>query len=85
MDMHDFDADVEYTFGRRGKTCNQSSDDRRSGAGCLHCPLNYARIGKPIYCLEMFMTTGYSGVDLGEDLKEIRVPERATTGTSSRT
>jgi hypothetical protein len=76
MDMHDFDADVEYTFGpeREKHTINRPTIVV-AAPGVYHCPLNYARIGKPIYCLELFMTTGYSGVDLGEDLKEIRVPE----------
>jgi hypothetical protein len=76
MDMHDFDADVEYTFGaEREKHVINRPTIVVAAPGVYHCPLNYARIGKPIYCLEMFMTTGYSGVDLGEDLKEIRVPE----------
>lgn len=76
MDMHDFDADVEFTFGpEREKHVINRPTIVVAAPGVYHCPLNYARIGKPFYCLEMFMTTGYSGIDLGEDLKEIRVTE----------
>jgi uncharacterized RmlC-like cupin family protein len=76
MDMHDFDAEVEFYFGTdREKHVINRPTIAVAPPGVYHCPLNYARVGKPFYCLEMFMTTGYSGVDLGEDLKEIRVPE----------
>jgi hypothetical protein len=76
MDMHDFDADIEYTFGaEREKHVINRPTIVVAAPGVYHCPLNYARVGKPFYCLELFMTTGYSGVDLGEDLKEIKVPE----------
>jgi hypothetical protein len=76
MDMHDFDADVEYTFGpEREKHVIDRPTIVVAAPGVYHCPLNYARVGKPFYCLEMFMTNGYSGIDLGEDLKEIRVAE----------
>ena len=75
-DMHDFDADVEFTFGaEREKHTISSPTIVVAAPGVYHCPLNYARVDKPFYCLEMFMTTGYSGVDLGEDLKEVKVPE----------
>jgi hypothetical protein len=76
MDMHDFDADVEFTFGpEREKHVINRPTIVVAAPGVYHCPLNYARVGKPFYCLEMFMTTAYSGIDLGEDLKEIRVTE----------
>ena len=76
MDMHDFDADVEFTFGpEREKHVIKQPTIVVAAPGVYHCPLNYARVGKPFYCLEMFMTTGYSAVDLGEDLRETRVPE----------
>lgn len=75
-DMHDFDARVEYTFGpEREEHVINSPTIVIAAPGVYHCPLNYAKVGRPFYCLEMFMTTGYSGIDLGEDLKEIRVPE----------
>jgi hypothetical protein len=76
LDMHDFDAEVEYTFGpEREKHLINRPTIVVAAPGVYHCPLNFTRIGKPIYCLEMFMTTEYSGIDLGEDLTEIRVPE----------
>ena len=76
MDMHEFGGNVEYTFGpEREKHTISSPTIVVAAPGVYHCPLNFAKIDKPIYCLEMFMTNGYSGVDLGEDLKEIRVTE----------
>jgi hypothetical protein len=76
MNMHEFDANVEYTFGpEREKHVMTSPTIVTAVPGVYHCPLNYARVGKPIYCLEAFMTSGYSGVDFGEDLKEIRTDE----------
>ncbi|MBN2074564.1 MAG: hypothetical protein JW762_03335 [Dehalococcoidales bacterium] len=76
MDMHEFDADVEFTFGaEKEKHVINRPTIVVAAPGVYHCPLNYARVGKPFYCLELFMTTGYSGVDLGEDLNEIRAPE----------
>jgi hypothetical protein len=76
MDMHEFGGNVEFTFGpEREKHTISSPTIVVSAPGVYHCPLNYAKIEKPIYCLEMFMTNGYTGVDLGEDLKEIRVTE----------
>ncbi len=76
MNMHDFDAEVEYTFGpEREKHVIKSPTIVTAVPGVYHCPLNYARVGTPFYCLEAFMTSGYSGVDFGEDLKEIRTDE----------
>jgi hypothetical protein len=76
MNMKEFDADVEFTFGpEMEKHTIKSPTIVVAAPGVYHCPLNYARTGKPIYCLEAFMTTGYSGVNYGEDLKEIRVTE----------
>ncbi len=75
-DMQEFDADVEYTFGaEKEKHLIKSPTIAIAAPGTYHCPLNYARIGKPIYCIEAFLTTKYSGVDLGEDLTEIRIDE----------
>jgi hypothetical protein len=76
LDMHEFDAGVEYSFGAEHE---KHTIDRPmiviAAPGVYHCPLNYARVGKPFYCLEMFMTTKYFGVDLGEDLYEVKTPE----------
>ena len=76
FDMDDFDAEVEYTFGpEREKHIITSPTIVTAVPGVYHCPLNYAKIGTPIYCLEAFMTKSYSGVDFGEDLLEIRTDE----------
>jgi len=76
MDMNEFNAGVEYTFGaEREKHVISSPTIVVAAPGVYHCPLNYARVDKPFYCLEAFMTSKYSGVDLGEDLSEIRVEE----------
>ena len=76
MDMNEFDADVEYSFGaEREKHVITSPTIVVAAPGVYHCPLNYARVGKPFYCLEAFMTSEYGGIDLGEDLTEIRIEE----------
>jgi hypothetical protein len=76
MNLHDFDADVEYTFGaEREKHTISSPTIVIAAPGVYHCPLNFAGINQPIYCLEAFLTSKYTGVDLGEDLTEIRVEE----------
>jgi uncharacterized RmlC-like cupin family protein len=76
MDMHEFNADVEFMFGaEKEKHVISSPTIVIAPPGVYHSPLNYARVDKPIYCLEAFLTSKYSGVDLGEDLTEIRIPE----------
>jgi hypothetical protein len=76
MDMNEFDGDAEYTFGaEREKHVISSPTIVVAAPGVYHCPLYYARVGKPFYCLEAFMTSKYSGYDLGEDLAEIRIDE----------
>ena len=76
MDMDDFDATVEFTFGpEREKHVIDTPTIVTAAPGVYHCPLNYAKVGTPFYCLEAFMTKGYSGVDFGEDLLEIRTDE----------
>jgi len=76
LDMHEFDADVEYSFGaEHEKHVINSPTIVVAAPGVYHCPLNYARVGEPFYCLEAFMTSEYGGIDLGEDLTEIRIEE----------
>jgi hypothetical protein len=76
LDMQDFDADAEFSFGaEHEKHVISSPTIVVAPPGVYHCPLNYARVGQPFYCLEAFLTSKYSGVDLGEDLTEIRIPE----------
>ncbi len=75
--MKEFDDEVEYSFGpEREKQVIKKPTIVVAAPGVYHCPLNYARVNKPFYCMELFMTTEYSGINLGEDLKEIRVPEQ---------
>ena len=76
LDMNEFDADVEFSFGaEREKHVISSPTIVTIPPGVYHSPLNFARVGKPFYCLEAFLTSEYSGVDLGQDLTEIRIPE----------
>jgi hypothetical protein len=76
MDMNEFDADVEFTFGaEREKHVISSPTIVTIPPGVYHCPLNYARVGKPFYFLEAFLTSKYDGVDLGKDPNEIRIAE----------
>ena len=65
MDMNEFDAEVEFSFGKeREKHVITGPAIVTIPPGVYHCPLNYARVGKPFYCLEAFMTSKYSGTDL---------------------
>jgi hypothetical protein len=74
--MQEFNADAEFSFGaEKEKHVISSPTIVVAPPGVYHCPLNYARVDKPIYCLEAFLTSKYSGVDLGEDLNEIRIDE----------
>ncbi len=76
LNMQEFDADVEFSFGAEHEKHTVTSPSIViAPPGTYHCPLNYARVGKPVYCLEAFLTSKYSGVDLGEDLNEISIPE----------
>ncbi len=75
-DMKEFDAEVEFSFGAdKEKHVIKKPTVVVAAPGVYHCPLNYAKVNKPFYCMELFMTTAYSGVNLGEDKIEIRVPE----------
>ena len=74
--MDDFNATVEFTFGpEREKHSITSPTIVTAPPGVYHCPLNYAEVGTPFYCLEAFMTKSYTGTDFGEDLLEIRTDE----------
>ncbi len=76
MDMNEFHGEAEFSFGaEREKHVISSPTIVVAAPGVYHCPLKYTKVDKPFYCLEAFMTTKYSGVDLGEDLNEIRVEE----------
>jgi uncharacterized RmlC-like cupin family protein len=76
MDMQEFDADVEFYFGaEREKHVISRPTIVVAAPGVYHCPLNYSRVSKPFYCIEAFLTSKRTAVDLGEDLTEIRIDE----------
>jgi hypothetical protein len=76
MDMSEFDAEVQFSFGaEKEKQVISGPTIVVAAPGVYHAPLNYTKANKPFYCLEAFMTSQYAGVDLGEDLTEIKVPE----------
>ena len=67
MDMNEFDAEVEFSFGEeREKHIITEPTILAIPPGLYHCPLNFAKIGKPIYCLEAFLTSNYEGTNLEE-------------------
>lgn len=69
MDMKEFEAEVELSFGEeREKHLITGPTIVAIPPGVYHCPLNFTKIDKPIYCLEAFLTSNYSGIDL-EDVK----------------
>lgn len=76
-DMKEFDAEVEFTFGpEHEKHVIKKPTIVVAAPGVYHCPLNYAKVNKPFYCMELFMTSAYSGVNPGEDKMEIIIPEQ---------
>jgi uncharacterized RmlC-like cupin family protein len=76
LDMQEFDADVEFYFGaEREKHVISRPTIVVAAPGVYHCPLNYSRVRKPFYCIEAFLTSKRTAVDLGEDLTEIRIDE----------
>jgi uncharacterized RmlC-like cupin family protein len=76
--MNDFDAEVEFSFGEKAEkqTINTASIVIAPPL-VYHCPLNFARIQKPIYCLEAFLCTKRTEINLEEDkdTNVIKVPE----------
>jgi uncharacterized RmlC-like cupin family protein len=65
MDMNEFDAEIEFSFGEeKEKHVINKPTVVVAPPGVYHCPLNYAKVNKPFYCLELFMTHQYSGTDL---------------------
>jgi hypothetical protein len=67
MDMNEFDAEVEFSFGEeREKHTITGPAILAIPPGLYHCPLNFLRITKPIYCLEAFLTSKYQGTNLDE-------------------
>jgi hypothetical protein len=76
MNMNEFDGAVEFTFGpEQEKHVFSSPTVVAVPPSVYHCPLNYAKVGKPFYCLEAFVTSKWSETKLGEDTTEIRTAE----------
>jgi hypothetical protein len=65
MNMKEFDAEVEFTIGaEREKHVITGPTVIVVPPGVYHCPLNFAKINKPIYCVEMFVSSKYTSTDL---------------------
>ena len=63
--VFDFDAEIEITLGRLGVDAEVYSITRpaiiRVPAGVYHCPLNFKRIGKPVFFQAALMEDRLSG------------------------
>jgi uncharacterized RmlC-like cupin family protein len=80
-DMHQFDAEVEFSFGEeREKHIVTSPTIITAIPGVYHCPLNYARVFQPFYCLEAFLTPKYEGTNLEEKPAAEAKPAEAKAG-----
>jgi uncharacterized RmlC-like cupin family protein len=67
LNMNEFEAEVEFSFGEeREKHVITGPTILSIPPGVYHCPLNFAKIDKPIYCLEAFLTSNYAGTNLEE-------------------
>jgi hypothetical protein len=76
MDLHEFDAEVEFSFGEeREKYVITSPTVIIVPPDVYHCPLNFARIYKPIYCLEAFTIPKYSGTNSSETPTDVKKGE----------
>jgi hypothetical protein len=76
LDMHEFDAEIEFSFGEeREKYVITSPTVIIVPPDVYHCPLNFARVFKPIYCLEAFTTPKYSGTNLSEIPADVKKGE----------
>jgi uncharacterized RmlC-like cupin family protein len=65
LDMNEFDAEVEFSFGEeREKHIIKEPTILAIPPGLYHCPLNFKKINKPIYCVEAFLTSKYEGTNL---------------------
>ena len=66
--MNDFDAEVEFSFGeQREKQLITSPAIVIAPPLVYHCPLNYATVRKPIYCLEAFLATKRTEITIEEE------------------
>jgi hypothetical protein len=61
LDMHEFDAEVEYSLGEeREKHVVTSPTIITLPPEVYHCPLEYTRIYQPIFSMEAFLTPQYT-------------------------
>jgi hypothetical protein len=57
LNVREFDAEVELTMGQEGEIVTITSPSIVTiPPGVYHCPLNFKRIGKPIYFMEIMLT-----------------------------
>jgi hypothetical protein len=60
LNVREFDAEVELSMGEEGEIVKINSPTIVTiPAGVYHCPLNFKRIGKPIYFMEIMLTGNY--------------------------
>jgi len=70
LDMQEFNAEAVFSFGAEHEKHSISSPTIVvAPPGTYHCPLNYARVDKPFYCVEAFLTSKYSGNGPGRRLQ----------------
>jgi hypothetical protein len=70
LDMKEFDAEVEFSLGpEKEKHVIKEPTIVAIPPGLYHCPLKFASVGKPIYCLEAFLASSYTSENLDETKK----------------
>ena len=68
MDMKEFDAEIEFTLGaEKEKHIINGPTVVVVPPGMFHCPLNYVKVNKPFYCLEVMMTSKYTSTNLAPE------------------
>ena len=64
--VFDFDADIEFTLGKDGDDGELFHITKptiiRVPAGVYHCPLNFKRIGKPVFFQAALLEPMFSGI-----------------------
>ena len=63
MDIRDFPAEVEISFGEEGeKHIINKTTVVYIPAGLLHCPLNFKRVDKPIIFMDIYPAAEYQRI-----------------------
>lgn len=69
--LFDFDADIEFTIGKLGVDAEVFNINKpaivRVPAGVDHCPLNFKRVGKPVFFQATLMQDMFSSIYDTED------------------